>query len=165
MCSKLDFLPPRIFSDFSLLSIYFFAWNIEFEFIFGLENSWQVGPVCHWLNRHAPRPDWLPGVALSSRTHHKKCRPSRPLCPSRQPGPDAARPYLRHLLRPGKHRHRCLLWCRPPPSHDVLLLQADLATTPRDVVLEPAVHRRWVRAALPSSSPASVATHPFLFSL
>jgi hypothetical protein len=56
-----------------------------------------VGPACQRLSRHAPRPDWLPGVALPSRPHHKGTdRSDRPLCP---------KPHC--LAVRASRRHRC----------------------------------------------------------
>jgi hypothetical protein len=56
-----------------------------------------VGPVCQWLSQHAPCPDWLPGVALSSHSRHKGADPS-----DRRPCPKP-----RCLTVRASRRHRC----------------------------------------------------------
>jgi hypothetical protein len=55
-CSKLDFLPPRIFPN--LLSI-FLTWKIDFWVYLKSKNYWCVGPTGQPKCRHAPCSHWL----------------------------------------------------------------------------------------------------------
>jgi hypothetical protein len=68
-CSKFDFLPSEIFSDFSSPCIYFSCAESIFRVFLKKEKHLRVEPACQWLSRHTPRPYWLPGAALPVATH------------------------------------------------------------------------------------------------
>jgi hypothetical protein len=64
-CSKLEFLTPWIFPDFSSLPGYFSRASDQFWSLLKFWNRWRVGPCGQWHYRPAPRPGWLPQAALS----------------------------------------------------------------------------------------------------
>jgi hypothetical protein len=123
-CSKLDFLPPRIFS---ILYLFLIARKTIFRFIFESRKNYHAGPTCQWRCSHTSCYYWLTwAVSSCHRAHAFKAR-------SRPPMSEAPLLCAKSAVAPGPKRVVRTLPPSPPgrvPPHRALPCRAGRHLTP-----------------------------------